>query len=315
MQRDSVTPPASYVARHRTGELAARAALARQALADCALCPRDCHANRLETADGHCGIGRRARVSSYGPHFGEESPLVGRHGSGTIFLTSCSLHCVFCQNWDVSHERAGAEMSDEGLAAMMLELEARGCHNINLVTPTHVVAQVLSALDLAAGRGLTVPIVYNTGGYDRVETLRLLDEVVDVYMPDVKTLDPAAAARYLGAPDYPAVVRAAIREMHRQVGDLVVEDGVAVRGLLVRHLVMPGDAMATGDVMRFLAREVSRDTYLNLMDQYRPCGDACRYPAIARPLAAREFAVALDACRAEGLARLDGHVGRRFFAL
>jgi len=307
--------PASYVALHRSGELAARAGRARAALADCALCPRDCRVNRLETADGHCRIGRRARVSSYGPHFGEESPLVGRRGSGTIFLTSCSLHCVFCQNWDVSHERLGAEVSDEAFAAMMLDLEARGCHNVNLVTPTHMVAQLLTALDLAAGEGLMVPIVYNTGGYDRLETLRLLDGVVDVYMPDVKTLDPAAAARYLGAPDYPAVVRAAIGEMHRQVGDLAMDDGVATRGLLVRHLVMPGDAMRTGEVVRFLAREVSRDTYLNLMDQYRPCGEACHYPAIARPLAAREFAAALDACRAEGLTRLDGHVGRRFRSL
>lgn len=304
---------ASYVALHRDGRLGARAEAARAALADCALCPRDCHVNRFETTDGHCRVGRLALVSSYGPHFGEEAPLVGRHGSGTIFFTSCSLHCVFCQNWDVSHQRLGSPVTDETLAAMMIDLQARGCHNVNVVTPTHMVAQILSALVLAADRGLTAPLVYNTGGYDRVETLRLLDGVVDIYMPDVKTLDPDAAARYLGAPDYPDVVRAALVEMHRQAGDLVVDArGVATRGLLVRHLVMPGDAMHTGDVVRFLARDLSRDTYLNLMDQYRPCGDAGRYPAIARPLSAPEFDAALDACRAEGLLRLDGHVGRRF---
>jgi len=305
-------PPASYITLHRTGELAARAARARALLADCALCPRDCHVNRLEAADGHCRIGRRARVSSYGPHFGEEPQLVGQRGSGTIFLTSCSLHCVFCQNWDVSHERLGAEVPGETLAAMMLDLQTRGCHNVNLVTPTHVVAQILAALDLAAGRGLTLPLVYNTGGYDRVDTLRLLDGVVDVYMPDVKTLDAAAAARYLGAPDYPMVVRAAVTEMHRQVGDLVLNGGVATRGLLVRHLVMPGDAMRTGEVLQFLAHEVSRGTCLNLMDQYRPCGEACHYPAIARPLTRGEFDAALEACRAEGLRPPDDHVGRRF---
>jgi len=303
----------AYVALHRSGELAARAAAALASLSDCAACPRDCHVNRYETEDGHCRVGRHAVVSSYGPHFGEEAPLVGRHGSGTIFLASCSRHCVFCQNWDVSHQRLGTPVSDEELAAMMLDLQSRGCHNVNLVTPTHTVPQILAALAIAAGAGLSIPLVYNTGGYDRLSTLAWLDGVVDIYMPDVKTLDRAPAARYLGAPDYPDVARAAVREMHRQVGDLDVgPDGVARRGLLVRHLVMPCGVAGTREVARFIARDVSPNTYLNVMDQYRPCGHAGRHPEIARPLGEHEFEGALASCRAEGLTRLDHDVGRRF---
>ena len=305
----------SYLTLHQRGVLVERVRAAQELLRACTVCPRLCRVNRFESRLGKCGTNALPVVSSYNPHFGEEAPLVGRHGSGTIFFTSCSLHCVFCQNWDVSHDRFGARVADEQLAAMMLDLQARGCHNINLVTPTHMVAQVLSALAVAAAAGLRVPLVYNTGGYDRVETLRRLDGVVDIYMPDLKFLDPSAAARYLGAADYPEVARAALVEMHRQVGDLVTDPhGVATRGLLVRHLVMPGDLSGVREVARFLARRISPHTYLNVMDQYHPCGDACRYPEIARPLAPAEFDAALDACREEGLVRLDADVGRRFRA-
>lgn len=303
----------SYIALHRSGELAARVEAARQALADCALCPRVCHVNRFETLDGHCRTGARPVVSSYGPHFGEEAPLTGSRGSGTIFFTSCSLHCVFCQNWDVSHERLGSPVSERALGAMMLDLQARGCHNINFVTPSHMIPQVLAGLVPAVERGLSIPLVYNTGGYDLVTSLRLLDGVVDIYMPDVKFFDSTSAARYLGAPDYPDVARAAVCEMHRQVGDLVVDEhGVAVRGLLVRHLVMPNDLASTRAVMRFLAREISPNTYVNLMDQYRPCGHACHYPEIARSPSGAEFEAAREACREEGITRIDREVGRRY---
>jgi putative pyruvate formate lyase activating enzyme len=220
---------------------------------------------------------------------------------------------VFCQNWDISHERLGAPVTDRELGRIMLALQARGSHNINLVTPSHMVAQVLAGLVHAVEGGLSIPIVYNTGGYDLVSSLRLLEGVVDIYMPDIKFLDESAAARYLDAPDYPAIARDAVKEMHRQVGDLVIDaHGVAARGLIVRHLVMPGGVAGTRDVARFLARDVSRDTYLNVMDQYRPCGLSRRYPEIARAPGEREFEAALDACRAEGLRRFDRDVGRRY---
>jgi putative pyruvate formate lyase activating enzyme len=220
---------------------------------------------------------------------------------------------VFCQNWEISHLRLGEEVSHQRLAEMMVELQTQGCHNINLVTPTHMVPQILAALPAAIDMGLSIPLVYNTGGYDRVETLRLLDGVVDIYMPDVKYMDPAHAKRYSGAEDYPQIVCAAVKEMHRQVGDLVInEKGLAERGLLVRHLVMPNGVSDTPQVMRFLAQEVSPHTYVNLMDQYHPYGDAYRYPEIARPLTPEEFEEALEATRKAGIRRLDRDVGRRF---
>jgi putative pyruvate formate lyase activating enzyme len=245
-------------------------------------------------------------VSSFSPHFGEEEPLVGRGGSGTIFLTSCNLRCVFCQNYDISHRMEGEEVEAKDLAAMMLRLQALGCHNINFVTPTHQVPQILEALALAAGQGLRLPLVYNCGGYEAVATLRLLDGIVDIYMPDFKFADSEAAATYADAPDYPDVARAAIREMHRQVGDLVLDEhGIAQRGLLVRHLVMPNGLAGTRKVMRFLAQEISRNTYVNVMAQYRPCGLAHRHPAIARGITATEYREAVEAALEEGIHRLD----------
>ncbi|MBI1865559.1 MAG: radical SAM protein, partial [Nitrospirae bacterium] len=220
--------------------------------------------------------------------------------------------CVFCQNWEISHKMEGAEVSHRRLGEMMVELQGMGCHNINFVTPTHMVPQILAALPYAIDRGLSIPLVYNTSGYERVETLGLLDGVFDIYMPDVKYMDAAHAKRYSGAADYPETARAAVKEMHRQVGDLVLDSrGIAIRGLLVRHLVMPGGVAGTREVMRFLAREVSRDTYVNLMDQYRPCGAAHRFPEINRLIAAQEFEETLDATVGEGIARLDSGVGTR----
>jgi putative pyruvate formate lyase activating enzyme len=246
-------------------------------------------------------------VSSAGPHHGEEPPISGRRGSGTIFFAGCNLRCWFCQNASISHGRAGREAGAETVAGMMLGLQEAGCHNINLVTPSHVVPQILEALALAAGGGLRLPLVYNSSGYDEVETLRALDGVVDIYMPDLKYADGPTARRLSGAADYPQVARAALREMHRQVGDLTTTaDGVARRGLLVRHLVLPGGAAGTADCMKFLAEEISPDTAVNVMDQYRPHFRAYRRPEVARPLRRHEHEQALAAARAAGLWRLVG---------
>ena len=289
--------------------MAVRAQQAVESLADCTLCARQCHANRLDAAQAKpfCRTGRTALVSSFFPHHGEESCLRGTGGSGTIFFTHCNLRCIFCQNYDISWQGDGRPATAEHLAAMMLRLQDLGCHNVNFVTPSHVVPHILEALCLAAEGGLRLPIVYNTGGYDRVETLRLLDGVVDVYMPDFKFWDPEIARQLANASDYPEVARQAIKEMHRQVGDLVLDDrGIARRGLLVRHLVMPNDAAGTREVMRFLAGEVSPDSYVNVMAQYHPEGQAFRHPLIGRPVMRGEWADAVAAAREEGLHRFDG---------
>jgi putative pyruvate formate lyase activating enzyme len=266
------TSPA-YLELAHSGELERRARAAVDSLARCLLCPRVCESDRLQGEEGICRVGMHARVASSFPHHGEESCLSGTRGSGTIFFAGCSLRCVFCQNWEISHDCQGEDVDPEGLARRMVELASLGCHNINWVTPTHVVPQLLAALDLAVKKGFRLPIVYNTGGYDSVETLRLLDGVVDIYLPDFKLWDEGAAQRFLKAADYPEVARAAIREMHRQVGDLVLdEDGLARRGLLVRHLVLPGGVAGTSDVTRWLAREISPSTVLHILGQYHPAG-------------------------------------------
>ncbi len=273
----------SYIEAHRTGRLAGRIEKANEILKNCRLCPRGCEVNRLENEKGICRTGRAAMVSAFSPHFGEEDPLVGSHGSGTIFMTNCNLLCVFCQNWEISHEGEGSEVGPKTLAGMMLQLQGLGCHNINFVTPSHVVPQILEALEYAVDSGLNVPLVYNTGGYDSVETLKLLEGIVDIYMPDFKFWDPEMARRYLKAPDYPDKAKDAIREMHRQVGDLTLDgNGIAQKGVLLRHLVMPGGTAGTRDIMRFVAEEISPDTYVNIMDQYRPCGNAAKYPPLGR---------------------------------
>jgi putative pyruvate formate lyase activating enzyme len=262
--------------------------------------------DRVAGEVGVCRIGRRAVVASYGPHFGEEAPLVGSRGSGTIFFSGCNLRCLFCQNSDISQSREGAEVSPERLAAVMLDLQRQGCHNLNFVTPTHVVPQLLEAVELAAGEGLRLPLVYNCGGYESLATLRLLDGVVDIYMPDAKYDDAAVGERLSGAPNYPAVNRAALAEMHRQVGDLALDErGVAVRGLLVRHLVLPENLAGTAGIMAFLG-ELSRNTYVNVMAQYRPCHRAYQEPILGRRPTPEEYAAALRAAREAGLTRLDG---------
>lgn len=296
----------SYRKLHESGELAARAARALASLGSCRVCPRRCCVDRTRDETGFCRTGRRAVVASFGAHFGEEAPLVGTGGSGTIFFSSCNLLCTFCQNYDISHFRSGTEVSPEELADMMLSLQKAGCHNINLVTPSHVVPQILEALPAAVDRGLGVPLVYNTGGYDSMETLRLLDGVVDIYMPDFKFWGRKPAEEFCRAPDYPDRAREALREMHAQVGELELDSrGTAVRGLLVRHLVMPGDIAGTAEIMSFIAREISPNTYVNIMDQYRPFHLACHDGRIGRSIFAREYARALQSAARAGLRRID----------
>jgi putative pyruvate formate lyase activating enzyme len=248
----------------------------------------------------------RAIVSSYGPHFGEESPLVGTGGSGTIFFAHCNLHCVFCQNYPISQLGEGSEVSDRELAYVMLSLQQRGCHNINMVTPTHVVPQILEALELAITGGLHVPLVYNCGGYESVDTLKLLDGIVDVYMPDMKYADSLIAQKYSGISDYAEINRAAVKEMHRQVGDLEINDqGVAIRGLLVRHLVLPDGLGGTDEIAEYLAKEVSLNTYVNIMAQYHPCHRAHEFPPLRRSITREEYLEAVTLALQHGLTRLD----------
>ncbi len=290
-----------------SGELSERARRLFARLESCDICPRMCRVNRVRGEKGECGTGKAARVASFGPHFGEEPPLTGWNGSGTVFFSQCNLHCVFCQNYDISHFEEGREVAAAALADIFLSLQRTGCHNLNLVTPTHVTPQILEALSQARERGFSLPVVYNCGGYECLETLRELDGVIDIYMPDVKFLDPLPAARYCGAPDYPLVVRAAVKEMARQAGPLILDGrGIALRGLLVRHLVMPGDASATRKVIDFLAGEIGTSTYLNLMDQYRPCGRAFEFPEIARRTSPEEWSDARDYALSKGMSRLDG---------
>ncbi len=290
-----------------TGELRRRAEQARAHLEDCDLCPRDCHVNRRQTTKGAvCRTGERAVVASFGAHFGEERCLVGRHGSGTIFFSWCNLRCQFCQNYDISQLGEGREVGPGDIAAMMLDLQDRGCHNINFVTPSHVVPQILAAVAVAAERGLRVPLVYNTGGYDALISLQLFDGVVDIYMPDMKYADEALARRYSKVPNYPVINRAAVKEMHRQVGDLVLTaDGIALHGLLVRHLVLPNAIAGTSDIVRFLANEISPHTFLNVMDQYRPCFKAADILELNRPITRNEFREALRLAEVAGLHRIE----------
>ena len=302
----------AYIKTLQEGELSKKVAAAIAMLEDCRVCPRNCRVNRLEGQLGFCEVGRRAIVSSANPHYGEEEPLVGSGGSGTIFFTSCNLKCLFCQNYEISQLMEGREVSAEELAELMLSLQKAGCHNINFVTPSHVVPMILEAVAWAANAGLRVPLVYNTGGYDSLETLQLLDGVVDMYMPDLKFMDSHISKELMTAEDYPQIVRNAILEMHRQVGDLQInDDGIATRGLLVRHLVMPDDMSQTREAMRFLAKEVSQNTYVNIMDQYRPCGRASERSDINRSVSRSEYTRAVETAREEGITRLDQRVGYR----
>ncbi len=296
----------SYRRLLRRGELHERVERAWMRQGDCAQCPRDCRIDRRCTAAGAvCRTGERAVVASFHPHFGEERCLVGRYGSGTIFFSWCNLRCQYCQNDDISQGGYGRVVSSSELAEMMLHLQAQGCHNINLVTPSHVVPQILAAVLLAAEQGLNLPLVYNSGGYEALPSLALLDGIVDLYMPDMKYADEALARRYSKVRDYPEVNRAAVREMHRQVGDLVVDgDGIARRGLLVRHLVLPESIAGTAEIVRFLADDISRGTFLNVMDQYHPCYRA--EPPLDRRVTATEYEEALRLAEVAGLTRVNG---------
>ncbi|MCP4164998.1 MAG: radical SAM protein [Chloroflexi bacterium] len=288
------------------GRLKRRVVQAHDLLRQCDACAWHCPVDRTAGKLGVCKIGVRARVCSYGPHLGEEDPLRGWRGSGTIFFGGCNLKCQYCQNHDISQSPAGYEVDADALAAIMLELQDQGCHNINFVSPSHVAPQILAAVYAAAEGGLRLPLVYNSGGYDSLEMLRLLNGVIDIYMPDMKYADATLARRYSKIKDYPQVNRAAVSEMHRQVGDLQIDtQGLAVRGLLVRHLLLPDNVAGTEEILRFLHDEISPQTYLNLMDQYRPAYRAHRYPELDRPLRSAEYAAALRAAQEVGLQRLD----------
>lgn len=296
----------AYLELFEEGRLAELADKLTARLSECDLCPRLCKVNRIRGELGFCRGGERALVASYGPHYGEERPLVGVRGSGTIFFAGCNLGCIFCQNYDISHGLAGKESSPEELSEIMLQLQSIGCHNINLVTPTHFLPQTISALVLAVEGGLRLPLVYNCGGYELAGVLREMDGVVDIYMPDFKYWDEEVAERYSQAPDYPRRARDALREMHRQVGDLQVDDGgIARRGIILRHLVMPEGIAGTAEVAEFVAEEISKDTYFNLMDQYYPTYEASRYSQLSRRISRDEWNEALQEARRAGLSRFD----------
>ena len=301
---------ASYLNLHEKGELQQRISSARELLAACRLCPRHCGVNRLRTGKlGICQTGERAMVASFGPHFGEESPLVGTNGSGTIFFSRCNLLCLFCQNYAISHcpdREEGVTTDPEKLAQIMVNLQEQGCHNINLVTPSHVIPQILEALPFAIEKGLHLPLVYNSNGYDSVESLQLLNNIVDIYMPDFKFWNPKHAQRYAQAHDYPEMARLALKEMHQQVGDLVMDQhGLARRGILIRHLIMPGCLDETEAILTFIAGEISLNSYVNIMDQYRPCGKANEVEALNRTVSVEEYQRAIQMAKQVGLMRLD----------
>jgi len=273
-------------------------------LENCEVCPRKCHVNRLKNEKGTCQLGKLPMISAFHPHFGEESPLVGKSGSGTIFFTSCNLSCVYCQNYEISQLRIGEEVSFKRVADMMLSLQKRGCHNINLVTPTPQAPQIIKALSLAIKKGLRSPLVYNTSSYDSVRVLKLLDGIVDIYMPDARYSDNKIALKYSNVPNYFETMKAAIKEMHRQVGDLINKEGIAVRGLLVRHLVLPNGLAGSEKVFEFLANEISPDTFLNIMDQYFPAFKVSQYSELSRRITDEEYREAVRLAKKVGLTRL-----------
>ena len=299
----------AYAHLERDGRLAHRVSQAKAILGNCQLCPRRCGVNRANGERGFCRAPASAVVFGAHPHFGEEMALVGDHDSGTIFFSHCNLRCVFCQNWPISHEGQGTSASDEQLAEMMLGLQRIGCHNINLVTPTHVMPSILSATRIAAAKGLRIPLVYNTSGYERLEMLRILDGVVDLYLPDLKFMDADKAAKYsAGAADYPEVAKRAILEMHRQVGLLTLDRrGIALRGLMIRHLVMPNRVAGSEEFARWVAGTLPKATYVNIMAQYRVEYHAYEHPEIARGITREEFLEAMEWARWHGLTNLDPH--------
>lgn len=301
----------AYIQLYETGSLEKRAAAAYEMLRECNLCPRECGVDRLQGEKGFCKSDARVMISSVGPHFGEEPPLVGRHGSGTIFFTNCNLGCVFCQNHDISHQGRGKKIETDELADAMIALQDMGCHNINFVTPTHYIPQILASLLIAVKNGLHVPLVYNCGGYESIDALKLLDGVFDIYMPDMKYGNNDAGEKYSRAPNYFDAMTAAVSEMHRQVGDLAVNSqGISERGLLIRHLVLPGDLAGTRKIMEYIAR-LSKNSYVNIMAQYRPEYRSLKYPELSRRISSQEFKDAISLAESVGLSRGFPHDGRR----
>ncbi|MEW6374277.1 MAG: radical SAM protein [Thermodesulfobacteriota bacterium] len=285
----------SYIGLFEKGELQDRIQLLEGFLKECRLCPRQCQVNRLNGEVGYCQAPSALMVSSAFPHFGEESPLVGHHGSGTIFLTHCNLRCIFCQNYDISHLGRGEHITSSDMARVMVRLQEMGCHNINFVTPTHYVPQIMASLPEAIEMGLRLPIVYNCSGYESIEVIRLLDGIVDIYMPDAKYMDEKHSKRFSNAPDYPEVLKKVLKEMHRQVGDLAINStGIAERGLLIRHLVMPGGVASSEPVLKFIAEEISVHSYVNIMVQYRPEYRAYEYSEISRRVTQKEYLEAIQ---------------------
>lgn len=299
----------AYKKKLEKDELSLRVTLLKEIYQNCILCPHMCRVNRNEESSGQCQVTNRLMISSYGPHHGEERPISGNMGSGTIFMTACNLHCIFCQNYDISHTDDGQIISTTQLAAIMLNLQEMGCHNINWVTPTHYVPSLIEGLEIAAQKGLNIPIVYNTSAYDSLDIIKVLHGIIDIYMPDFKLWDVEKSKESLLAEDYPQVARTVIKEMHRQVGDLVLDDaGIARRGLLIRHLVMPGCLDDTRKILEFIAKEISPNTYVNIMDQYRPCGTAFQFPQLKRRITSDEFEEAINHALKIGLQRLDSHL-------
>jgi len=296
-----------YLRAERSGTLAGRVRQLWSIYRNCRLCPRQCGVNRLKGETGVCRSTSRAKVYSAHAHFGEERPLVGRGGSGTIFFSNCNLLCQFCQNWEINHRGDGSYVSDEQIGRLMVDLQNTGCHNINFVTPTHIVPNIMNGLRAAIARGLRVPLVYNCGGYESLEVIKLLDGIVDIYLPDFKYTDRKMSEKYSsGAADYPEAAAAAIEEMHRQVGELVVDErGIALRGLIIRHLVLPQNIAGTDKFVAWVASKLTRSTYVNIMAQYRPEHNAHRYPELSRRISSAEYRQALDWARDAGLTRLD----------
>ena len=293
-----------YLEKLTLPELHQRAEALHQLMVECRICPNECMAKRTEGKTGDCHSTDEVIISSVGPHFGEEPPLVGTNGSGTIFFTNCNLSCEFCQNYDISHLGKGEKVTKAELARAMRQLQQRGCHNINLVTPTHFTPQIVDALTLAVEKGLELSIVYNCGGYESVETLKLLEDIVDIYMPDIKYSIDENALKYSGVQYYWETVKLAVKEMHRQVGDLKISKrGFAQRGLLIRHLVLPNDIAGSKAVIDFIAEEISTETYLNIMDQYRPTYHAYKYPKLNRQISASEYKEVVDYALSKGISR------------
>jgi len=298
--------PPAYIQLYEQNLLTERVNEAFEHLKRCDLCGWRCKVDRTANKQGVCKTGLNALVSSFAPHHGEEKPLRGYHGSGTIFFSSCNMRCVYCQNYQISHFRQGREYSINELAAAMIELQNRGCHNINLVSPSHVIPQIIAAIATAASIGLQIPIVYNTGGYDSLEGLSLLDGIVDIYLPDMKYSSAAIAQKYSKIPNYPQINQNAVKEMHRQVGDLVLDkNGIAKKGLIIRHLVLPHDLAGSEQILRFIAEQISSTTYLNIMDQYYPAYNARQYPELNRPIKTTEYQGVIEMAHSFGLHRLD----------